>query len=205
MVLNDELARRIHGFWFGETDKNGLCAPERASRWFAKDDGFDRLVEKEFAAALRMAGLGEPEGMTHTPRGALAYILLTDQFPRNIHRGAPESFAFDHLSLAVCRRGMEKGFDGSLFPIERIFFYMPLMHSESFSIQKVSVQTFSSLAAEFRETPEVFERLKSSEDFALRHFEIIERFGRYPHRNAILGRENTPEEVEFLKQPGSSF
>lgn len=204
-MLNDEFARRIHRFWFGEMGENGLCAPELMSRWFAGDEGFDRLVEREFGDALRAAGAGEPEGMSQTPRGALAYILLTDQFPRNIHRGVPESFAFDGLSLAVCRRGMEKGFDRSLFPVERIFFYMPLMHSESFAIQKISVETFSSLAGEFREAPEVYERLKSSEDFARRHFEIIERFGRYPHRNGILGRESTEEEVEFLKQPESSF
>lgn len=204
-MLNDGLAGRIHRFWFGDMGENGLCAPGVSARWFAKDGGFDRLVREEFGAALRSVEAGEPEGMTGFPRGALAHILLTDQFPRNIHRGGPRSFAFDGLSLATCERGMERGFDGSLFPVERVFFYMPLMHSESPAVQEKSVRVFSSLAGEFGDFPEVAGMLKSSEDYARRHFEIIKRFGRYPHRNAALGRESTPEEVEFLKGPGSSF
>ena len=204
-MLNGELARRINRFWFGDMGENGLCSPETAGRWFTKSDGFDRLVEEGFGAALRSVKSGEPEGMTVSPRGALGFIILTDQFPRNIHRGKPEAFAFDGLSLAVCRRGVEKGFDGSLFPVERVFFYMPLMHSESLAFQKISVRVFSSLAAEFGENAKTAAMLKSSADYARRHFEIIKRFGRYPHRNAILGRESTPEEAEFLKRPGSSF
>ncbi len=204
-MLVDSLAEKIHAFWFGEIGENGLCDAEKSSAWFEKDDCFDRLMEREFGNFLSSVHSGALDGMDQTPRGALSLIVLTDQFPRNIHRGRPESFAFDSFALAVCRKGIGKGFDSLLAPPERVFFYLPLMHSESFAIQKISVKTFTSLAEDFREIPEVFKTLNYSVDFARRHFDIIEQFGRYPHRNKILGRESTPEEIEFLKQPGSSF
>lgn len=204
-MLNEDLAERIHRFWFGEIGKNGLCKPEVSARWFEKDETFDRLIESEFGAVLNSAGTDSASQMKATPRSVLSYIILTDQFPRNIHRERPESFAFDRLALTACREGMEKGLDTSLLPVERTFFYMPLMHSENFAIQKLSVEIYSSLASEFRRIPEIFENLSCSADYARRHFEIIERFGRYPHRNKILGRESTTGEIEFLKQPGSGF
>ncbi len=196
---------RINDFWFGETDKDGFYNPEKSSKWFIKDENFDRLVKRDFAVFLPFARSGELDRMLEVPRGALAFIILTDQFPRNIHRGLAESFAFDDISLAACQKGMDSGFDSSLLPVERIFFYMPLMHSEDISVQKISVKAFSSLADEFKNSPEIFKFLKGSADFALKHFEIIEKFRRYPHRNKILGRESNSEEIEFLKQPGSSF
>ncbi|WP_462137894.1 DUF924 family protein [Candidatus Mycalebacterium sp.] len=199
------LAERINSFWFGKTEKNGLCATEKLSAWFGKDEGFDRLVEREFGDFLSLARSGELDGMLQTPRGTLSFIILTDQFPRNIHRGHPESFAFDEIALAASCKGMELGFHSVLFPMERLFFFMPLMHSEDISVQKISVKTFLSLADEFKDSAEVFKFLKGSADYARKHYEIIEKFDRYPHRNKILGRESTLEEIEFLKQPGSSF
>lgn len=199
------LTERINGFWFGKTDKNGLCAPEKSSVWFAKDENFDRLVGREFGGFLPLARSGELDGMLQTPRGTLSFIILTDQFPRNMHRGRPESFAFDDIALAASRKGAELGFHSVLFPMERLFFFMPVMHSEDISVQRTSVKTFSSLADEFKDSAEVFEFLENSADYARRHYEIIEKFGRYPHRNKILGRKSTPEEIEFLKQSESSF
>ena len=204
-MFEDSFTERINGFWFGKTDENGLCSPEKSSAWFKKDNAFDRHVEREFGGLLSLAQKGEINRMKETPRGALAFIILTDQFPRNIYRGLPESFSFDEFSLSACQKGMDARHDTALFPIERVFFYMPLMHSEDIEIQKTSVKTFSSLADEFRNSPEVFKFLSGSADFARRHFNIIEKFGRYPHRNEILGRKSTPEETEFLKQKGSSF
>ncbi len=203
--LSGDFTDLINDFWFGKTEEGGLCSPEKAARWWRKDGDFDRLIAEKFGFLLPLARLGELDRMLKTPRGTLAFTVLTDQFPRNIYRGLPESFAFDPLSLAACRKGMESGFDAALFPIERVFLYMPLMHSEDISVQKLSVGIFSALADGFGGYAELYERLKNSADFARRHFEIIERFGRYPHRNGILGRESTPEEVEFLKQSGSSF
>ncbi|QMU55869.1 MAG: DUF924 family protein [Candidatus Mycalebacterium zealandia] len=199
------LTERINNFWFGKTEKNGLCAPEKSSAWFGKNEEFDRLVKREFGGFLSLAKSGELEGMLQTPRGTLSFILLTDQFSRNIHRGHSESFAFDDIALAASREGTKLGFHSVLFPMERLFFFMPLMHSEDISVQKISVKTFLSLADEFKDSVEVFEFLKGSADYARRHYEIIEKFDRYPHRNKILGRESTLEEIEFLKQPGSSF
>ncbi len=204
-MLNDNFADRVNGFWFGDIGENGLCSPAKSARWFSKDSDFDRLVGDKFGDFPPLVYGLELDGMIKDPHSALALIILTDQFPRNIHRGLPESFAFDGIALAICQKGMDRGLDSSLLPIERVFFYMPLMHSEDISVQKLSVRTFSFLAEEFREFPELFEILKNSTDFARRHFEIIKRFGRYPHRNKILGRDSTPEEVEFLKQPGSGF
>lgn len=200
-----DLADKIHGFWFGKIGENGLCAPEKSARWWKKDGGFDRLVERTFGRFLPLAARGELDRMLRTPRGALAFIVLTDQFPRNAHRGLPMSFAFDPVALAACRKCMDAGFGAALAPVERVFFHMPLMHSEDLSVQKLSVGIFDSLAGEFKDVPGLSGSLNSSAAFARRHFEIIRRFGRYPHRNAILGRESTPEEVEFLKRPGSSF
>lgn len=131
--------------------------------------------------------------------------MLLDQFSRNIYRGAPEAFSQDSLALGICKRGIEKGFDRELHPVERIFFYMPFMHSEDLDVQKMSLTLFSELERAFPTPPELSGMLSSSREFAERHYEIIERFGRYPHRNGVLGRESTEEEIVFLKEPGSSF
>ena len=195
----------INDFWFGEISENGLCSQEKSFYWWKKDSQFDLLVKRKFASFLPLIRLGELDEMLDTAKGTLAFILLSDQFSRNIYRGLPESFAFDTIALATCKKGMESEIDSALLPIERVFFYMPLMHSEDISIQELSVQTFLSLANTVKDTHGLSESLKNTADFAQKHFKIIEQFGRYPHRNAILGRESTPEEKEFFKQPNSSF
>jgi uncharacterized protein (DUF924 family) len=130
---------------------------------------------------------------------------LLDQFSRNIYRGTAKAFSQDSLALDVCLRGIEKGFDKRLHPVERLFFYMPLEHSEDLEMQKKSVEYFSVLEKTFTSTPSLVSIISEFKNYAEKHYVIIERFGRFPHRNEVLGRESTPQEIEFLKQPGSSF
>src|SRR5262249_17283334 len=137
------------------------------------------------------------------PRGNLSLIILYDQFPRNIYRGSAAAFADDQLALQLCLNGLAIAQDQELHPVERAFFYMPLEHAEDRALQEASVARFRRLA-EFapKSSREIFE---SFHEFAVRHKEVIDRFGRFPHRNAALGRMSTQEETEFLKQSGSGF
>ena len=136
--------------------------------------------------------------------GRLALILLLDQLPRNIHRAVPAAFAQDAKARDLCLRGLSLGADKALSPLARVFFYLPLEHAESREQQARSVALFEALAAEQADGP-ARETFEGFADFARRHQVIIQRFGRFPHRNAILGRTSTPEEAEFLQQPGSGF
>lgn len=149
------------------------------------------------------AAAHELDNWTQTPAGCLALILLTDQFPRNIYRDTPRAFAFDPLARAWCKEGLRNRMHESLRPIERVFFYLPLEHSESLDDQLHAVALFEELVTivpqEQRNTFDGFV------DYAHRHHEVIGRFGRFPHRNRILGRTSTEEELRFLEQKGSSF
>ena len=190
-------------FWFGELNELGCSSPEHRKRWWTKSDAFDNAIKSHFLHEYEAVVEGERETWRNTERGALAYIIVLDQFSRNTFRGAPEMFAADELAREACREGLETGFDTELAFDERVFFYLPLEHSESI--------------ADHLRCREVFERLLESApeelkadakyylDYANQHRSIIERFGRYPHRNGTLGRASTPEETEFLKEPGSSF
>ncbi|MBF8302770.1 MAG: hypothetical protein HW396_1051, partial [Candidatus Dadabacteria bacterium] len=154
---------------------------------------------------LELAVGGKLKSWENTPRGTLALIILLDQFSRNIYRGTAKAFSQDSLALYVCLRGIEKGFDKRLHPVERLFLYMPLEHSEDLEMQKKSVEYFSMLEKLFPAPPSLASMVSEFKKYAGMHYVIIERFGRFPHRNEILGRKSTPEEIEFLKQPGSSF
>ncbi|MEL0012847.1 MAG: DUF924 family protein, partial [Alphaproteobacteria bacterium] len=177
-------------FWFDE------AGPEK---WFNKDDAFDEEIRKRFSELVHTARDGNLESWVETPRGCLALIVLIDQFSRNIHRNSPLAWSADSRALALTKLAIDKGYDRSLGINERKFVYMPLMHSEVLADQDMSMEVFGRLADEGMENSE---RTMSS---AARHREIIERFGRFPHRNEVLGRESTPEETEFLKEPHSSF
>ncbi len=194
-------------FWFGELEPCWKDVPpeEISKRWWAKDEHTDEYIRRTFESDLMAAKEGELGSWEGTPEGTLALIVLLDQFSRNIYRGTPEAFSQDSLALAVSEGGIEQGFDKELHPVERIFFYLPFMHSEDLDIQKRSLSLFSDLEKTFTHPAELSDMLTSSREFAERHYEIIERFGRYPHRNEILGRQSTEEEIEFLKRPGSSF
>lgn len=190
-------------FWFGLDADDKLTADRQAGLWWSKNEALDAAMRERFGPWLDKAAAHQLDGWAATAAGRLALILLTDQFPRNIHRGTPQSFACDALARAWCKEGLREGVQATLRPIERVFFYLPLEHSESLADQEQAVALFAELLdgvpAAQRQTFQGFY------DFALRHQEVIRRFGRFPHRNSILGRASTPEEVAFLQQKGSSF
>lgn len=192
-------------FWFGDLREGELPEKERQMTWWMKSEEFDGLVRQRFEKYVLLAEKGELSRWLETPLGTVAFIVVVDQFPRNIYRDTQGAFSRDSLALHTCLEGIKKGFDRDLHPMHRAFFYLPLMHSEDPEMQSLSVRKYSALENEHASHPRIRETLACSTDFAGRHFDIIERFGRYPHRNAALGRESTPEETEFLKQPGSSF
>ncbi len=188
-------AQAVFDFWFAGAD-----APRR--EWFQKDDAFDRDIEQRFGEQIAQALEG---GLHHWdaegPQAALARIILLDQFCRNVYRGTPLAFAGDHLALQAALDMIEAGEDQQLTPLQRTFVYLPLEHAENMALQEQAVALFTRLA----EAQPGNQGLAGMLDYAKRHREVIQRFGRFPHRNAILNRLSTPAEVEFLKQPGSGF
>lgn len=194
-------ARAVLDFWFGTLDADGVPAASTRRRWFASDAALDARVRERFAADLERADtLGAWEAH---PRGALALVILTDQFPRNIHRGCPEAFAWDDQALAVARRAIDAGFEPALWPIERAFLYMPLEHAEDPAAQDESVRRFRALA-EAAPAP-LEETFASFLAYAENHREVVARFGRFPHRNAVLGRSDSEEERAWLEAGAPSW
>ena len=171
-------------FWFQE------ISPEQ---WWKVDAGFDALIAEQFAELHEQATRSELYEWRVDPRGRLAEVIVLDQFSRNLHRGDRRAFASDNMALALAQEAVAAHADAALTPEERAFLYMPYMHSESKAIHEVAVQLFKNSGPQ------------SNYDFELRHKAIIDRFGRYPHRNAALGRPSTTEELAFLTEPGSSF
>ncbi|ATL92112.1 DUF924 family protein [Aeromonas allosaccharophila] len=190
--------------WFGNEADDVLRATRQAPLWWGKSSETDALLASRFGELAKAAAEGSLAHWADIPSGRLALILLLDQLPRNIHRGTPAAFAQDPLARDLCLKGLSIGADQSLSPLARVFFYLPLEHAESREQQARSVALFEALAAEQAGTP-AQATFAGFADFARRHQVIIERFGRFPHRNDILGRTSTPEEVAFLQQPGSGF
>jgi len=189
--------------WFGTDPDMAALAKDRADLWWSKNSQVDEEIRARFESTVRLAGEGKLNLWVAEPRGRLALIILTDQFPRNIYRDSPQAFGFDAQALKWSLEGIELGFDRSLRPIERVFFYLPLEHSEQLEHQERSVSMSSELVPIVTaDQREIFEHYLN---FAILHRDIIARFGRFPHRNQILGRLSTPEEMYFLSQPGSSF
>ena len=174
----------ILDFWFSEI---------QPAQWWNKSDDFDRLIATRFGAVLQAAARCELYAWRATPAGRLAEVIVLDQFSRNINRGEAQAFVNDALALGLAQEAVAAGADRLLAPAERAFLYMPYMHSESAAIHALAVRLFA--------TP----GMEGNLDFERRHQAVIERFGRYPHRNAVLGRSSTPEELAFLSEPGSSF
>ncbi|MGF1473917.1 MAG: DUF924 family protein [Rubrobacteraceae bacterium] len=185
----------ILDFWFGREGEEGYG--EFREAWFEKDAEFDRRIRENFLEDYERAARGEYDGWREDPERCLALVILLDQFPRNLFRGDTRTHATDAKALDVSRGAIEEGLDLELPPFQRHFLYMPFMHSEKVEDQRRSVALFEGLAAEV-DGPDVTE-------YAEGHRDIVERFGRFPHRNEILDRPSTAEEVEFLEQPGSSF
>ena len=190
--------------WFGDEADDVLRATRQAPLWWGKSSETDALLASRFGELAEAAAKGSLAHWADLPSGRLALILLLDQLPRNIHRGTPAAFAQDPLARDLCLKGLSIGADKSLSPLERVFSYLPLEHAESREQQARSVALFEALATEQAGTP-AQATFAGFADFARRHQVIIERFGRFPHRNDILGRASTPEEAAFLQQPGSGF
>ena len=180
-------------FWFGPGAERGKAH----KRWFVKNDAFDREIRERFLSLYEDAAAGRLARLKESPADCLALILVLDQLPRNMFRGTARAFATDPLALETAEHAVARGFDRGLLPVERLFVYLPFEHSESLADQERSCELTKPLDV-YPETNDVYR-------YALLHRDIIRRFGRFPHRNAILGRVSTPEEIEFLKGPGSSF
>ena len=178
------MPQAVLSFWFDEI---------QPAQWWKLDPAFDALIRSRFGALHEQARRCELFGWRVTPEGRLAEVIALDQFARNIHRGTSQAFAADPLALALAQEAVAAGADLALPLARRAFLYMPYMHSESAAIHAAGEALMRGRAD------------KGTHDSELRHKAIVDRFGRYPHRNAILGRVSTPEELEFLKQPGSSF
>ncbi|RBA23474.1 DUF924 family protein [Herminiimonas fonticola] len=198
-----ETADAIHEFWFGTDADDVKAADQKKKLWWSKDAAIDNIIVQRFEKSTLAAADGALDFWKTTPRGLLALILLTDQFPRNMYRGTANSFAYDHIALQLSLQALEQGVDQLLRPIERVFVYLPLEHSESIDDQERAVQLFEQLARDV--VPAQKSTFDGFHQFAIRHRDIIARFGRFPHRNEILGRTSTEEEISFLKTAGSSF
>jgi uncharacterized protein (DUF924 family) len=199
----DQDAAHVLDFWFGQLDETGRADAQHAQRWWRKDAAFDARIKDELGDLHARWSKLDLEPFLETPRRALALIVVLDQLSRNMWRGTPASFASDARALDVAVRAVDKGFDRALPFDSRTFMYMPFMHSEQIALQDRCVALFSALRDELSGAQR--EDFEGQLDFAERHREIIRRFGRFPHRNAILGRTSTPAELEFLGTPGSSF
>jgi len=176
--------KQIIDFWFNELEPK---------QWWLKDEAFDLSVQKRFGPLHKQAKAGELFQWRETALGSLSEIIVLDQFSRNIYRNQPESFASDPMALSLAQVAVSKGFDLEISPTERTFLYLPFMHSESPLIHEEALKLYESLGN------------PNNLEFENQHKKIIDRFGRYPHRNDILGRKSTLEEIEFLKQPNSGF
>lgn len=193
----------ILGFWFKEQQLSAPQIDRRMDIWFGEDKAFDLEIEREFADDVESASAGKLDHWAEEPRGRLALILLLDQFRRNIHRNSAKAFEKDKAALKLCVEGAMQKKDQGLTPIERVFFYMPLQHAESGKVQAKSVELYNKLAesvsATYRET------FSTIAQFAELHRDIIEQFGRFPHRNKLLGRKNTAAENEYLATDSPDF
>lgn len=204
-VTDDDQIRidAILSFWFKEHTLSAPQIDRRMDIWFTEDPIFDHEIEKEFADEVVRACDGELDHWASKPHGRLALIILIDQFRRNIHRNTADAFSQDQLALKLCVKGAMEKMDRGLTAIQKVFYYMPLQHAESRKVQAKSVELYNRLAegvsATYRET------FMTVAQFAELHKDIIDRFGRFPHRNKMLNRENTPEENEYLASDSPDF
>jgi uncharacterized protein (DUF924 family) len=185
----------VLAFWFGEPGSAGHG--KSRAEWFRKDAAFDGEIRRRFLALHAAAALGERDRWRERPESLLALIVVLDQFSRNLYRGDPRAFSQDAAALDCARLMIDRGWDAALLPVERQFVYLPFEHAEDLAMQDRCVALFEAL--------EAFPETKGLAVWAEKHRVIVRRFGRFPHRNAALGRASTPEEAAFLKEPGSGF
>lgn len=190
-------------FWFGNDFTHGMPATNRSALWFGASQETDHLITTRFEADLHAAVAGAYNDWCELPEGRLALIILLDQFSRNIYRGTAQAFAYDKQACRLCLEGLELGHDQQLIPAYRIFYYMPLEHSESLILQQRCVELFSHCYQQA--DPAIRETLKNNLEFAVLHRDIIEKFARFPHRNTLLGRQSTSQELAYLEETGVNF
>ena len=198
-TITDEDQLRIDavlGFWFKQQSLSAPQVDRRMDVWFGEDAAFDEEVKAEFSDDVARASAGQLDHWAKQPRGRLALIILLDQFRRNIYRNTADAFAMDRKALQLCVQGAMEKKDKGLEAIEKVFFYMPLQHAESAKVQAKSCELFNKLAEVV--SPTYRETFMTVAQFAELHRDIVEQFGRFPHRNKLLGRKNTPEEEEYL-------
>jgi uncharacterized protein (DUF924 family) len=192
-------------YWFGRLETDNAPSERHVKMWFSNNKEEDEDIKFRFELDLKRALEKKLNTWLDISRGSLALIILIDQFSRNIYRDTPKAFEGDPIALKACLNGIEKGFDINQHPIERLFYYMPLMHSEDLEIQMTSLECFTMLEKLFTSPPSIASIISRSKMYAEKHYLIIEKFGRFPHRNKIIGRSSTPEELKFLKESGYSF
>lgn len=190
-------SERILRYWFGKLDAQGYAADDRNKLWFQSDSATDDYIRSEFGDTVEQALAGELDHFADTPRGRLALIILLDQFTRNIYRGSSKAFSGDHKACTLTKQGLTLEHDQALAPAERVFFYIPLEHSENLADQKYCVALYQQMLDQA--PPEHRARVQSNLDYAIKHQEIIEQFGRFPHRNKVLARTSTPQEQVYLE------
>ena len=201
-------ARSVREFWLGRAPLSAAGLNNRMRFWFGAEDSElgrrrDEHIRARFGALLERAAAGALAGWADGPRRRLSLIIVLDQFPRNLFRGSTRAFAYDSQALALTLSGMQSAADAALQPVERLFFYMPLQHAENREVQEESVAAYRRL---LREAPqELREPFAGAVRSAENHHAIVERFGRFPYRNRVLGRPSTPEETEWLKEGGERF
>jgi uncharacterized protein (DUF924 family) len=201
--MSSENVQSILDFWFGKETTAKRVNHQKSALWWSKNEGIDREIKERFGRVTEDVLEGKKRDWLDSPGGMLASIICVDQFSRNMYRGQAKCFSYDHCSIQIAKLMLAKGFDNDLTPIQRSFAFLPFEHSEKLEDQEKSLELYASLVDEVSaESREIFDRCYQ---YALEHHEIIERFGRFPHRNIILERQSTPEELEFLDLPGSSF
>lgn len=187
--------QEVLDFWFGTPDSPEYGKSRKI--WFVKDPEFDDSVRSQFLPTYQRAAAGNCDDWQQHPHACLALLVVLDQFPRNLFRGTPQAFATDDKAVTIAETAIARNFHQQVLPVQRWFFYLPLEHCEDIHRQNRAVELFETLS----DDPES----ESAIDYAHQHHQVIARFGRFPHRNDILGRESTPAERDFLQQPGSGF
>lgn len=195
--------QRVLEFWFADTAMDSPRVDSRMDRWFGVDEGFDRQIREEFGDLVQQASANKLTDWADTPEGCLALIILLDQLRRNIYRGSAEAFTLDHIALKLCIDRTIAGDHKELNAIQCLFFFMPLQHAESVPVQKKSVGIYQALAEKSTDT--MRETFLTAAQFAELHHDIVVEFGRFPHRNDILGRQNTDAEATFMAGDSPNF
>ena len=202
--MNEDIDKIIR-FWFGSEKIDVI--ETRDDFWFGTDHGVDQEIKRQFSALVTSAYQQDLANWAETAKGSLALLVLLDQFTRNIYRGTDRAYAYDEKAKAICLQGIDRGFDLQLTSSERVFYYLPLEHSELMSDQKQCVQLFERLAhnVDKKHQGKYQQRFDAYVEYAVLHYKIIDDFGRFPHRNDLLGRESTPAELKYLIEGGATF